>query len=52
MAIAYDVMSNEYVDMFEEGIIDPCQGDPFGRRERRLHRGDDPVHRSADHRYS
>ncbi len=25
MAIAYDVMRNEYVDMFEAGIIDPCK---------------------------
>ncbi|MBC7254949.1 MAG: chaperonin GroEL [Chloroflexi bacterium] len=25
MAIAYDVMKNEYVDMFEAGIIDPCK---------------------------
>jgi chaperonin GroEL len=24
-AIAYDVMANEYVDMFERGIIDPCK---------------------------
>ena len=25
MAIAYDIMKNEYVDMFEAGIIDPCK---------------------------
>ncbi|MBC7315629.1 MAG: chaperonin GroEL, partial [Chloroflexi bacterium] len=25
MAIAYDVMKNEYVDMFEAGIIDPAK---------------------------
>ena len=24
-AIAYDIMKNEYVDMFEAGIIDPCK---------------------------
>jgi len=24
-AIAYDVMSNAYVDMFEKGIIDPAK---------------------------
>ena len=25
MAIAYDIMKNEYVNMFEAGIIDPCK---------------------------
>ncbi len=25
MAIAFDVMTNEYVDMFKSGIIDPCK---------------------------
>ena len=48
-AIAYDVMGNRYVDMFEAGIIDPAKVTRSAVENATLDRGDDPVDRGVDH---
>ena len=50
--IGYDVLSGEYTDMIERGILDPVEGDPWRAGERSQHRGDDPDDRGPDHRPS
>ncbi len=50
--IGYNVLTEEYGDMVELGVIDPANGYPWRARECCFHRCDDPDHRSSDHRYS
>ena len=48
--IGYDVIDERVRGHGQEGHHRPGQGHPLRRRECGLHRGDDPDHRSADHR--
>ena len=48
--LGYDVMTDEYVDMLKRGHRRPGQGDPLGRRERRVDRRHGPHDRGDDHR--
>ena len=50
--IGYDVMSDEYGDMVEMGIIDPAKVTRSAVENAASHRRDDPDHRGAGHRHA